>query len=153
MHAVSDFMLEAAMNSSEAGSSRISIKAVLSEEYWNVTVADDGIWTLEEGSVTTKGERRGRALALLSESAESWHIEKGEGTVLSFRMADDGSMDDLYHALLPVFLREEEVEVIIGYGDGGAAFSTSGLKKMNAYPEGASGIRSFRALMERHRRR
>ena len=43
MHAVSDFMLEAAMNSSEAGSSRISIKAVLSEEYWNVTVADDGI--------------------------------------------------------------------------------------------------------------
>lgn len=148
MHTVADFILEAAENSSEAGSSSVCVKAGLEDGIWDVEVADDGEWTLEEGKCSTKGAGRGRALKLLAQRAESWHLEKGNGTVLSFRMADDGSLDDLYPALLPLFLRDGDVEVSLGYGNRSVAVSTSMLKKMNAFPEGASGIRGFRSLLE-----
>ncbi len=150
MHTLSDLLLEAVENSSEAGSGSIRIDAHRLGSIWHITVADDGRWTLKEG-ITTKGKGRGRGLAIIREQSVSCHLgTDGQGTKLSFEAEDDGSLDDFYQAFLPVFLRDAEVQLSVR---GAFRLTSSELKESDAFPDNASGIRGFRALMESIKRR
>ena len=155
MHSVADLILEAVENSTEAGAGSITALAEEENGVWKIEILDDGEWTLEgnpfaEGS-TTKGKGRGRGLSIIREASRGrCSLTRGEGyTQLRFRVEDDGSFGDLFQALLPVFLRNPDVWVSIRSSGVDKTFSTEDLRREDAFPSDASGIRAFRAYIER----
>lgn len=156
MHSVADLILEAVENSTEAGAGSITALAEEENGVWKIEILDDGEWTLEgnpfaEGS-TTKGKGRGRGLSIIEKtSCGRCSLTRGKGlTRLRFIAEDDGSLSDLFGFLLPVFLRESDVRVCIRSSGVDRTFSTEDLRRENAFPSDASGIRAFRAYLGRH---
>ena len=155
MHSVADLILEAVENSTEAGAETIKALAEEKDGVWRVEILDDGKWTLEEDpfsvGATTKGRGHGRGLCIIKErTGGRCSLTRGEGyTQLRFRVEDDGSFGDLFHALLPVFLRNPDVWVSIRSSGVEKRFSTDDLRREDAFPSDASGIRAFRAYIER----
>ena len=156
MHTLADLILEAVENSTEAGAAEIRALAEENEGIWKIEILDDGEWKLDgdpfsEGA-TTKGEGRGRGLAIIREqSCGHCSLTRGEGyTRLRFEAEDDGSLGDMFHALLPVFLRDTDVWVCIRSSGVDIAFSTEDLRRENAFPSDAFGIRAFRSYLARH---
>ena len=157
MHSVADLILEAVDNSTEAGAGMIKALAEEEEGVWKIDILDDGEWTLEgdpfaEGA-TTKGKGRGRGLAVIRKaSGGRCSLTRGKGyTQLRFMVDDDGSLSDLFHLLLPIFLRNTDVWVSIRSSGVDKTFSTGDLRRENAFPSSASGIKAFRAYIERQR--
>ena len=154
MHSVADLVLEAVENSTEAGAG--IIKALAEDEggIWMIEILDDGEWVIEgdpfpEGA-TTKGKGRGRGLSIIWEASRGrCSLTRGEGyTRLCFEADDDGSMDDSFHALLPVLLRKENVWIRIGSSGLDVSFTSDDLRREGAFPSDARGIRAFRAYLE-----
>ncbi len=155
MHSVADLVLEAVENSTEAGAGMIKALAEEEDGIWMIEILDDGEWVLEgdpfpEGA-TTKGKGRGRGLSIIREASRGrCSLTRGEGyTQLRFRVEDDGSFGDLFQALLPVFLRNPDVWVSIRSSGVDKTFSTEDLRREDAFPSDASGIRAFRSYIER----
>ena len=154
MHSVADLILEAVENSSEAGAETIKALAEEKDGVWRVEILDDGKWTLEEDpfsvGATTKGRGHGRGLCIIKErTGGRCSLTRGEGyTRLCFEADDDGSMDDSFHALLPVLLRKENVWIRIGSSGLDVSFTSDDLRREGAFPSDARGIRAFRAYLE-----
>ncbi len=153
MHDASDLLLEAVANSAEAGATDIRVLVDLSGGMINARVTDNGSYTLladpfRDGS-TTKGEGRGRGLAVINESCRGrCRLTRGESeTVLEFRREDDGSFNALDEALLPIFMAYEGVSVIIKRDARERRLDRSYLEKRDAVPDRAGGIRRFKAIV------
>ena len=157
MHSVADLILEAVENSSEAGAGTITALAEEEDGVWKIEILDDGRWTLDgdpfADGATTKGKGRGHGLPMIRRiSGGRCSLTRGEGsTRLGFMAEDDGSLDDLFSLLLPLFLRDSDVRVSIRSSGSEIAFSTEDLRRENAFPSSASGIRAFRAYNEGQR--
>ena len=99
MHDTAALILEAVMNSIEAGASSISVRIAV-----------------ENGSVSVITE-------------------------------DDGSMDDLFSALLPLFNLDKAMTVSIKRSSGEIVVSHAELEKRGAVPVSAQGIKAFRTFV------
>ncbi len=153
MHDASDLLLEAVANSAEAGACSIEATVDLSGGMISIRVEDDGSYTLrsdpfQDGS-TTKGEGRGRGLALVKDSCSGrCRLTRGErGTVLEFRREDDGSFDALDKALLPIFMEYEGISVTIRKDTREFTLDRDYLEKRDAVPDRAGRIGRFRAII------
>ena len=153
MHDTADLVLEAVVNSVEAGAESISVLIRLEDGQVHARIEDDGSYSLigdpfGEG-ITTKGEGRGRGLHIIKEQSEGrCRLTRGKGiTVLEFSTADDGSFRSLDTALLPLLNMEKSITVEI-WKDGRAFGLTRNLlEQRDAVPDGAEGIRRFREIL------
>ena len=153
MHDAAALMLEAAVNSIEAGAAAISVSVSIRDGMADIRVEDDGTYTLSgdpfrDGS-TTKGEGRGRGLHIIYErSAGRCRLTRGDGiTVLEFTARDDGSFNSLSEALLPVLSIERDMTITIWKDGREIEVSRSLLEERGAVPDRADGIRKFRELV------
>ena len=153
MHDAAALMLEAAVNSIEAGAAAISVSVSIRDGMADIRVEDDGTYTLSgdpfrDGS-TTKGEGRGRGLHIIYErSAGRCRLTRGDGmTVLEFSIEDDGSFCRLDEALLPLLGLDAGITVRIRKGERDIVISRSLLEERDAVPDRAAGIRRFRNLI------
>ena len=153
MHDAAALMLEAAVNSIEAGAGAISVSVSVRDGMADIRVEDDGAYTLSgdpflDGS-TTKGEGRGRGLSIIKEKTDGrCRLTRGEKkTVLCFTAEDDGSMDDLFSALLPLFNLDKAMTVSIKRSSGEIVVSHAELEKRGAVPVSAQGIKAFRTFV------
>ena len=153
MHDAAALMLEAAVNSIEAGAAAISVSVSIRDGMADIRVEDDGTYTLSgdpfrDGS-TTKGEGRGHGLHIIYErSAGRCRLTRGDGmTVLEFSIEDDGSFCRLDEALLPLLGLDAGITVRIRKGEREIVISRSLLEERDAVPDRAAGIRRFRNLI------
>ena len=153
MHDTADLVIEAVMNSIEAGAGNILVTIHIDEGMVNTRVEDDGLYTLigdpfGEG-VTTKGEGRGRGLSIIKEKTDGrCRLTRGDGmTVLEFSIEDDGSFCRLDEALLPLLGLDAGITVRIRKGEREIVISRSLLEERDAVPDRAAGIRRFRNLI------
>ena len=153
MHDTAALILEAVMNSIEAGASSISVRIAVENGSVSVITEDDGNAPMSsdpfrEGS-STKGEGRGRGLSIIKEKTDGrCRLTRGErGTVLEFRREDDGSFDALDKALLPIFMEYEGISVTIRKDTREFTLDRDYLEKRDAVPDRAVGIRRFRTLI------
>ena len=154
MHDTADLVIEAMMNSIEAGAGNILVTIHIDEGMVNTRVEDDGLYTLigdpfGEG-VTTKGEGRGHGLPIIKERSEGrCRLTRGDGiTVLEFTARDDGSFNSLSEALLPVLSIERDMTITIWKDGREIEVSRSLLEERGAVPDRAEGIRRYRRLLE-----
>ena len=153
MHDTAALILEAVMNSIEAGASSISVRIAIENGSVSVITEDDGNAPMSsdpfrEGS-STKGEGRGRGLSIIKEKTDGrCRLTRGENkTVLCFTAEDDGSMDDLFSALLPLFNLDKAMTVSIKRSSGEIVVSHAELEKRGAVPVSAQGIKAFRTFV------
>ena len=153
MHDTAALLLESVENSIEAGARHINALVEIESGKIGVRVEDDGEYNLlsdpfEDGS-TTKGEGRGRGLHIIKERSEGrCRLTRGwAGTVLEYAASDDGSFDDLYEALLPVFCREESITITIKKDGRDISVSRKLLEERDAVPDRAGCIKRFRELL------
>ena len=153
MHDAADLLLEAVINSAEAGAGCISAQVSAEGGTVVIRVEDDGAFNppadpFQDGS-TTKGEGRGRGLHIIRERSEGrCRLTRGwAGTVLEFSASDDGSFDDLCEALLPVFCREESITITIKKDGRDISVSRKLLEERDAVPDRAGCIKRFRELL------
>lgn len=153
MHDTADLVIEAVMNSIEAGAGNILVTIHIDEGMVNTRVEDDGLYTLigdpfGEG-VTTKGEGRGHGLPIIKERSEGrCRLTRGDGiTELEFSAEDDGSFDELDKALLPLLGMDDGITVKIRKNNREMEITRSLLEKWDAVPDRAGRIGRFRALI------
>ena len=154
MHDLSDLLLEAVVNSVEAGAGVIEASVEIEDGMARIRIEDDGMYTLssdpfQDGS-TTKGEGRGHGLFIIHErSSGRCRLTRGDGrTQLEFMAEDDGSFSDAAAALLPVFGMGGGITVTIRKDGGVKKVSSALLEERDAVPDRAEGIRNFRNLLE-----
>ncbi len=156
MHRLDDLILEAVENSREAGAESIDIDVDLKSGKFFIKVIDDGVSPIPENpfcdGVTTKGEKRGRGLALIKERDRSASLDRCNGkTVLAFSLVDDHSLEDLEHALLPIFLGEGKIEFSLRYAGKVFCLDSGELERENAFPYNGGSIAAFKAIVRRKR--
>ena len=155
-HRLDDLIVEAVANSREALSKTISIEVESSMGRVSVKVIDDGVSPIPEDpfgyGISTKGENRGKGLALIKERDRAASLDRCNGmTVLAFSSEDDGSLEDLEHALLPVFLGEGKIEFSYRRGGGLFHLSSEELERENAFPNNGGSISRFKAIVKQKR--
>ena len=155
-HRLDDLILEAVENSRDSQAKAISIEVESRLGRVEVKVVDDGVSPIPENpfgyGVSTKGDDRGRGLALIKERDRSASLDRCNGmTVLAFASEDDGSLEDLEHALLPVFLGEGKIEFSWRRGDRVFHLSSKELERENAFPSNGGSIARFKAIVKQKR--
>ena len=142
MHDTASLVLESVMNSLEAGASDVSVRIEIRDGRISVRTEDNGNAPMSsdpfrQGS-STKGEGRGCGLSII--------YRKSDGRC-RFTAEDDGSLDDLQSALLPIFNLDKAITVSIIRSSGEISISASELEKRGAVPDCARGISAFRAYI------
>lgn len=117
MHDLGDLILEAVVNSEEAGADSVSITLNQIGETIEVRVADDGslkdAGCLFDEGFSTKGNCRGRGLSLIKHADENASLKRVDGkSVLTFKTRDDGSLDKLEDVLFPIFQRLDRTKFL-----------------------------------------
>ena len=155
MHRLDDLILEAVENSREAGALNISV-IVEEDAALKIQVIDDGVSPIPENpfadGVSTKGKTRGRGLALIKERDRSASLNRCNGkTVLAFCSVNDSSLEDLEHALLPIFMGPGNIE--FSYRKNGREFllDSAELEREKAFPVDCGSIARFKAIVRQKR--
>ena len=153
MHDTASLVLESVMNSLEAGASDVSVRIEIRDGRISVRTEDNGNAPMSsdpfrQGS-STKGEGRGCGLSIIYRKSDGrCRLTRGANqTRLSFTAEDDGSLDDLQSALLPIFNLDKAITVSIIRSSGEISISASELEKRGAVPDCARGISAFRAYI------
>ena len=154
MHDTAALLLEAIVNSVEAGADVIDAFVDISGGTIHVRVEDDGTYTALsdpfQAGKTSKGEGRGRGLSIIKDRSKGrCRLTRGEGiTVLEFVADDDGSFSDLSSALLPIMNMDKSIEITIrNDGRETTKVTRKFLEERDAVPDRASGIRRFREIL------
>lgn len=155
MHKLDDLILEAVENSREAGAQTICVVVEESDAY-HVQVIDDGVSPIPENpfddGVSTKGEKRGRGLALIKERDRSASLNRCNGkTVLAFRSVNDNSLEELEHALLPIFMGPGNIEFSYCRNNRKFHLDSAELERENAFPIDCGSIARFKAIVRQKR--
>lgn len=156
MHRLDDLILEAVENSRDAGAWNIAIVLTESGSGIKAEVIDDGVSPIPENpfglGVSTKGENRGRGLALIKERDRSASLDRCNGrTVLAFESVNDNSFEELEHALIPIFNGKGNIE--FSYRSNGREFhlDSAELERGNAVPQNSRSIAAFKAIVKHKR--
>lgn len=113
MHSLYDLILEAVINSEEAGARNVDISISESDGFLSVIVVDDGNFD-KEGSYfslgfSTKGENRGKGLWYIASVDPKATIRRCNGkTMLQFKVPKEIQGESLEEGLFPVFQRVEK---------------------------------------------
>ena len=152
MHALSDLLLEAVVNSTEAGAREIAADIHLGNGIAVVTVVDDGRGPSVEPftGLSTKGKGRGMGLRLIEERSGGKCSLKREGdrTVLRFESPYDGSFDDPGDAFFPIFQAGRGIR-LSSAGDIELVFSGSEIESRGIDLERADGISLFKETIRK----
>ena len=148
---IADLLLEAVENSVEAGAGKVTVSVSLKDGKWFSVIEDDGFWDSQVrpfSGDTSKGEGRGKGLIRILQGSEHCSLDSGpDGTVLSFQVPDDRSLDDLFSASLPLLLWPSHVRLVIERGGKETVLDTEDLLAREAFPQDARGIARFKELL------
>lgn len=110
MHSLYDLILEAVINSQEAGAKNVAVSLVEKDNRIFVTVSDDGKLEVDKDAFSfgysTKGKCRGKGLWYIKSIDSDASLDrKGRNTVLRFTFPNIPSSEAIENEIFPIFQR------------------------------------------------
>lgn len=110
MHNLGDLLLEAVINSDEAGCNRVELSLKEKDGIIEVSISDNGSLICNDDffaeGFSSKGDGRGRGLSLIKSLDRDARLYRdGDESVLVFKARNDGSLERLEDVLFPIFQR------------------------------------------------